>query len=1006
MESQIEETLIEKLVGLKYVYRTDIRDRKSLDNNFREKFNLRNYCHLSDGEFDRLLSELIEKDVFKCSKKLREQQLFYRDDGSPIYYNLFDTDNWCKNTFEVVNQLKINTQNSNQRYDVVILINGLPLVQIELKNHGINPRKAMQQIIDYKQDKGNGYLNSLLCFIQLFIVSNQSETFYFTNNNDEFLQFDAKEQFLPIYHWADTTNNKINDLDKFADCLLDKYALGEMLSKYMVLVNTERRLLIMRPYQIYAVKAIVNTIDSKGGNGYIWHTTGSGKTLTSFKASTLLKSNADIYKCLFVVDRKDLDRQTRQEFNKFQDGCVEENTNTETLVWRLLSNEYSNKVIVTTIQKLYKALTEDKYKDRLEGIDDERFVFIFDECHRSQFGDNNKVIKQFFPNSQMFGFTGTPIFDENAFKKAYEGEEGKYMITKDIFDKELHKYTITHAIEDNNVLRFHVDYFKPDGEIPEKGYDKIAIVKAILAKHDKSTANRKFNAFFATASINDAIEYYKIFKEQQRIYGEQNPDFVPLNITCVFTPPVEAMEGNEKQINDIRQLQEDLPQEKKDNENGQNEKKAALEEIIEDYNKKFVDGYADGDEKAKKSGFSIQEFDIYYQDVQMRIKNQKFSNQTYNHKYKLDIVIVVDMLLTGFDSKYLNTLYLDKNLKYHSLIQAFSRTNRILNDTKPQGNILVFRNLQNEVDDAVALFSGEEAEGKRTIWLVEPKEEVIKQYKEAVGDLEDFMHSQQLDLTPDDVYNICGNEAKCQFINDFKLVQKLKTKLDQYTDITDDEQQEIEDILTEDQILGFKVAYLETAKEIKFNNQHANGDDSQNDDYINNELDFEFVLFASVIIDYDYIMQLITTKLIGKETKQKLTKQQIVNIIKSSSNFMEDGDDLIDYVNSLNVDNINGKTVEEVKKDFENFQKEKFNKEITDIAAAFGLQYEILNEFVEKTVNRLIFDGDSLTDLFEPQDLGWRERVAKEKEFMARIAPLLKRMAKGKDISGLNAWEE
>ena len=364
------------------------------------------------------------------------------------------------------------------------------------------------------------------------------------------------------------------------------------------------------------------------------------------------------------------------------------------------------------------------------------------------------------------------------------------------------------------------------------------------------------------------------------------------------------------------------------------------------------------------------------------------------------------MLLTGFDSKYLNTLYVDKNLKYHSLIQAFSRTNRILNDTKPQGNILVFRNLQNEVDDAVALFSGEDTEGKRTIWLVEPKEEVIKQYKEAVGDLEDFMHSQQLTLTPDDVYNISGNVAKCQFINDFKLVQKLKTKLDQYTDITDDEQQEIEDILPEDQILGFKVAYLETAKEIKFNNQHANGDDSQTDDYINNELDFEFVLFASVIIDYDYIMQLITTKLIGKETKQKLTKLQIVNIIKSSSNFMEDGDDLIDYVNSLNVDNINGKTVEEVKKDFENFQKGKFNKEITDIATAFGLQYEILNEFVEKTVNRLIFDGDSLTDLFEPQDLGWRERVTKEKEFMARIVPLLKRMAKGKDISGLNAWEE
>ena len=496
MESQIEQKLIEKLVGLKYVYRTDIRDRKTLESNFREKFNLKHYCNLSDSEFDRLLSELVEKDVFKCSKKLREQQLFYRDDGSPIYFNLIDTDNWCKNSFEVVNQLKINTQNSNQRYDVVILINGLPLVQIELKNHGINPRKAMQQIIDYKQDKGNGYLNTLLCFMQLFIVSNEIDTFYFTNNNDEYLQFDAKEQFLPIYRWADTDNQKIVNLDKFADCFLDKYQLGEMLSRYMVLVNTERKVLIMRPYQIYAVKSIINTIESNGGNGYIWHTTGSGKTLTSFKASTLLKNNEDIYKCLFVVDRKDLDRQTRQEFNKFQDGCVEENTNTETLVWRLMSTENSNKVIVTTIQKLYKALTEDKYKDRLEEINDERFVFIFDECHRSQFGENNKVIRRFFPNSQMFGFTGTPIFDDNAVKKQFEGEEGTKLGLTGADDSWLKK----HEQDPVRTLYIHDAYLKNDFKLNEK-ID--FMFKYALNYRTRHTAQRLYANYSASSGIYD-----------------------------------------------------------------------------------------------------------------------------------------------------------------------------------------------------------------------------------------------------------------------------------------------------------------------------------------------------------------------------------------------------------------------------------------------------------------------------------------------------------------------
>ncbi|HNO75169.1 MAG TPA: DEAD/DEAH box helicase family protein [Nitrosomonas mobilis] len=374
---------------------------------------------------------------------LRERNSFERDDGTPLYYTLVNLKDWCKNSFEVVNQLRISTDYSHHRYDVLLLINGIPVVQIELK--------------------------TLLCFLQLFIVSNRSDTWYFANNNRRHFSFDADERFLPLYQFADVDNSKITHLDSFADAFLAKCTLGEMISRYMVLVASEQKLLMMRPYQIYAVKAIVDCIRQHCGNGYIWHTTGSGKTLTSFKASTLLKDNPDIDKCLFVVDRKDLDRQTHEEFNKFQEGCVEENTNTETLVRRLLSDDYADKVIVTTIQKLGLALdgtSKRNYKERLEPLRDQRIVFIFDECHRSQFGDNHQAIKAFFPNAQLFGFTGTPIFEQNASAQQIEGQQASYKTTADIFQQQLHAYTITHAIEDRNVLRFHVDYYKPEGNHP------------------------------------------------------------------------------------------------------------------------------------------------------------------------------------------------------------------------------------------------------------------------------------------------------------------------------------------------------------------------------------------------------------------------------------------------------------------------------------------------------------------------------------------------------------
>ncbi|CEJ70907.1 Type-1 restriction enzyme R protein [Chryseobacterium oranimense G311] len=986
-EAQIEEFFIKKLEDLKYVYRKDIRDRYTLEKNFREKFEALNRVKLTENEFERLKADITNPDVFNASKLLRARNYFQREDGTPLHYTLVDIKDWCKNEYEVINQLRINTENSNHRYDVIILINGIPVVQVELKTLELSPRKAMQQIVDYKNDSGNGYTNSLLCFMQLFIVSNRSNTYYFANNKNQHFTFNADERFLPVYKLADESNKKISGLDSFAEKFLPKCTLGELISKYMVLVESEQKMLVMRPYQIYAVKAILDCIHQNRGNGYIWHTTGSGKTLTSFKASTLLKDNPNIEKCLFVVDRKDLDRQTREEFNKFQEGSVEANTNTETLVKRLLSTDYADKVIVTTIQKLGLALDESNrknYKERLQPLSKKRVVFIFDECHRSQFGENHKAIKEFFPNAQLFGFTGTPIFPQNSNYTVREGEQAFYKTTEDIFEKQLHAYTITNAIGDENVLRFHIDYFKGQGNIKLKYGEALAqkaVVDAIIEKHDAATNNRRFNAVFATASINNAIEYYRLFKKTQQQKNAENEDYESLNITCVFSPPAE---GNK----DIQQIQEDLEQEKEDNRQNPDEKKAALKTIIDDYNRQY------------DTNHSSNEFDLYYQDVQKRIKDHKYSNADYPHKNKIDITIVVDMLLTGFDSKYLNTLYVDKNLKYHGLIQAFSRTNRVLNDTKPYGNVLDFRQQQNNVNAAITLFSGEDSKEKaKEIWLVDPAPIVIEKYKEAVAQLEDFMSKNNLICEPEEVYNLRGDAAKIAFVKNFKEVQRLKTQLDQYTDLDTEEKSVIESILPEDTLRSFRSSYIETAKHFK-KIQQEEGDKAPIDIQ---QLDFEFVLFASTLIDYDYIMSLIAENMQKKPAKQKMTKTQIISLLTSNANFIDEQEDLTDYINSLDWNS--GQDEQTLKNGYETFKIEKNNKELLEIADKHNLSIATLKKFIDQVITRMIFDGEKLTDLLEPLELSWKERRLKELSLMEDLVPLLKKQVQGREISGLAAYE-
>ncbi len=995
-EKQIEQQLIEQLKGLKYIHRPDIVDRKTLEQNFKSKFEALNRVHLSDSEFLRLREEIISSDVFEAATFLREKQYFQREDGTPLHYTLVNIKDWCKNEYEVINQLRINTENSHQRYDVILLINGLPIVQIELKKLDVSPRKAMQQIVDYKNESGNGYSNTLLCFMQLFIVSNQTNTFYFANNTKQHFQFNADEQFLPIYHLADEKNNKIKHLFDFTDTFLKKCTLGEMISKYMVLVKSEHKILVMRPYQIYAVKAIEECVKQNRGNGYIWHTTGSGKTLTSFKASTLLKNNPDIQKCLFVVDRKDLDKQTREEFNKFQEGSVEENTNTEVLVRRLLSTDYADKVIVTTIQKLGLALDEtnkNNYKERLKCLSSDRIVFIFDECHRSQFGDNHKAIKAFFPNAQLFGFTGTPIFEENTTYKVREDKYASYKTTKDVFEKELHAYTITEAIDDRNVLKFHVDFFKGEGTKTGENITQQAVVEAILDKHNAVTNARKFNAVLATASINNAIEHYQLFKVLQKKKQKENPDFEPLNIACVFSPPAQLVskEGDrqsQKNAADIKQLQEDLAQEKEDNKQNPEQKKKALIQIIDDYNAQY------------RTNHSINEFDLYYQDVQRRIKDQKYSNKDVPHKDKIDLTIVVDMLLTGFDSKYLNTLYVDKNLKYHGLIQAFSRTNRVLNDTKPYGNILDFRSQQEAVNNAIVLFSGKDKAKAKEIWLVDSAPVMIGKYKEAVEKLGAFMEEQNLVNEPQEVYNLRGDVARVAFVKNFKEVQRLKTQLDQYSDLDEEQEKQIDTILPSDTLQAFRSSYIETAKQLRAIQQEE-GDDAPEE---LQQLDFEFVLFASAIIDYDYIMKLTAENLGKKPSKQKMTKEQIKSLLKSNSNLMEEEEDLTAYIDSLDWDK--GQNEEELKKGYEIFKDNKYNKEIASIAQKNGLETGVLKSFVQDIINRMIFDGEKLTDLLEPLDLGWKDRRNKELELMKDLVPQLKKLAQDREISGLSAYEQ
>ena len=791
-EARLENRMIDQLVKQGYE-QVQIDDVNSLEENFREQVNKHNKIELkgkdlSDKEFERLMVKISGKGVFQSAKELRQKQDIQRDDGTIIYIELFNTKDWCKNTFQVTHQTTVEGKYTN-RYDVTILINGLPLVQVELKRRGIDMKEAFNQIKRYKRHSYFG----LYKFIQLFVISNGVDTKYFANGDQEL-------NYGFTFYWTDVNNERITNLEQFCLFFLDRCHIGKMIARYMIINETEKLLMVMRPYQVYAVENIVSRALDTSNNGYVWHTTGSGKTITSFKTSQILALEPSINQVFFLVDRKDLDKQTLDEFNKFNPGCVDMTNQTDKLIQQI--KDSTKPLIITTIQKMANACSNPKYASVMEKYKDLKTVFIIDECHRSQFGDMHRQISRTFSKAQYFGFTGTPRFKENP------SQDGRS--TADIFEKCLHTYLIKDAIKDENVLGFSVDYMKfvewsgkTEEDIMVEGIDtdevfmadeRIGIIaQDIINHHNVKTRDRKYNALFTVSSIPLLIKYYETFKSIKH----------DLKIGAIFT--YGANEDLDKNPEHSRE---------------------ALDRIIKDYNKMY------------KTNFSSHTFDSYFRDICKKIKNTE-----------IDIVIVVNMLLTGFDAKRLNTLYVDKSLKYHDLIQAFSRTNRVETDTKPFGNIVCYRTTKARVDEAVKLFS--QTDSIDTV-IMKPYEDYLSKFNEAVKKL--------LKITPvvESVDSLESEEDIKEFIIAFREVAKLLVSLKTFNQFDLDN----DDSMINTQIFeDYKSKYYELYRKLSNDKEKSS---------ILNDVTFSLELIQTDKINVSYILNLIrNVDLTNEEQKQK-----------------------------------------------------------------------------------------------------------------------------------------
>lgn len=819
-EALLENELIAQLENELRYERVKIKDEAALIVNLKKQLEKHNNLSLSEKEFAQILNHLRKGNSFEKAKTLRDKVQYKKDDGSTYYLELLNLEHWCQNEFQVTSQVTMKGERTN-RYDVTLLINGLPLVSIELKKRGLELKEAFKQNIRYTAKTfPAGY--GLFQYVQLFVISNGVNTKYYAHNRVN------KQEFKQTFYWNDKDNKKISNLSDFAEVFLEPCHISKMITKYVVLNETEKMLMVLRPYQYYATEAIINQVKNNDKNGYIWHTTGSGKTLTSYKASQILTHLPKVHKVLFVVDRKDLDYQTIKEFNSFSNGSIDGTSNTKTLVKQLTDD---TPLIVTTIQKLNTAISKKRYLSEVESLQDKKIVFIFDECHRSQFGDTHKRITKFFTNAQLFGFTGTPIFVDNAVRM-----KSVKRTTKDLFGECLHKYVITNAIRDENVLKFSVEYIstvkKKENiqDINVEDIDKTEVMEApqrlenivdyIIANHKRKTHDRRFTSIFCTPNIKTLTKYYDIFQEKKEA-GEHD-----LRIGTIFSYGANSEVDSDDE--------EDVSFEAYDDDTYTSERDK-LDTYIGHYNQMFGTNYSTKDS---------QTFYNYYNDISKRVKNKQ-----------VDILLVVNMFLTGFDSKYLNTLYVDKNLKHHGLIQAYSRTNRILDEVKSQGNIVVFRNLKKATDEAIALFSNPKA--KEEI-LLEPYEDYIKKFNEA--------HSKLTNITPthESVDDLVTEEDELEFVKAFRELMRVKNVLESFTEF------KYEDIEMEEQTFSdFQSKYLDLYDKVKTSTYKEKVS-------ILDDIDFEIELMHRDEINVAYIMRLLGELKDTKTPKERAKKEKAI----------------------------------------------------------------------------------------------------------------------------------
>lgn len=825
----LEQKLIEQLLALGHK-KVKIFNEAELIKNLKTQLEIHNKKIFSDKEFEKILNHLSKGNVFEKAKILRDRFQFTRDNGSSEWIEFINQDHWCQNQFQVTNQVSQAGEYKN-RYDVTILINGLPLVQIELKRRGLEMKEAFHQINRYHHQSftsGSGLFN----YVQLFIISNGVNTKYYSNN--------AKQNFKQTFFWSDEHNNNITQLEEFAQAFLEPCHIAKMITKYIVLNQTYKILMVLRPYQYYAVEKIVERVRNTDNNGFIWHTTGSGKTLTAFKASQILKEIPKVEKVVFVVDRKDLDYQTQKEFDAFEKGSVDATENTRHLVKQLADG---TKLIVTTLQKLNTAITKEKHGRKIEHLKDKKMVFIFDECHRSQFGETHQNIKKYFEKAQMIGFTGTPISEKNSVGKL----EGQAATTNMLFGECLHKYVITDAIRDDNVLKFSVEYVgrykEKEGsntyidtevegintqELLESPKRIEKITDYIISEYGRKTHQKTFNAMFCVSSIEVLQNYYDLFQKKKE-EGKHHLKVVTIFSYGTNEEAKEADGIHEEEADDLSMVAEAAAQ------YGDSHSRNVLEKYIGHYNEMFGTNFSTKDS---------QSFYNYYNDIAKRVRNRE-----------ADLIIVVNMFLTGFDSPQLNTLFVDKNLRYHGLIQAFSRTNRILGEKKSQGNIMCFRNLKSATDEAVTLFSNKESIHEV---ILQPIEDYIELFNTALLKLKILAP----EIESVDRYQT--EQERFEFVHAFREVMRILNILKSFADFSF-ETLDMKDF----EFDGYKSKYLDIWTSLK-----KTGDGGEGKVSILDDVDFELELIHRDEINVSYILTLLAnlkdSDLKGAKREQKM----------------------------------------------------------------------------------------------------------------------------------------